>query len=195
MTSDRDRQPDPFFFGYGSLVNRDTHDFPRATPARVTGWRRVWRHSHRRPAAYLSVEAAPGQVIDGLVAAVPGGDWAALDLREAAYDRLRLRPDDVEHALPHPVDVHIYRTDIAHAEPASKHPILLSYLDCVVQGFLRVFGAEGADRFFATTDGWHTPVLNDRAVPQYARHVDLTGAERSFIDERLARLATVIEEL
>ncbi|PWE32116.1 gamma-glutamylcyclotransferase [Maritimibacter sp. 55A14] len=186
MTISRDRPADPYFFGYGSLVNRRTHDFPDARPARAIGWRRVWRHTTRRQAAFLSVEPAPDQAIDGLVAAVPGGDWAALDLREAAYDRLPLR--DVTHDLPVPAEVHIYRTSPAFAAPVAEHPILLSYLDCVLQGFLHVFGPAGADAFIATTDGWETPILNDRARPQYARHVDLSAAERTFIDDRLARL-------
>ena len=47
-----------FFFGYGSLVNRATHDFPEAHPARVTGWRRAWRHTDLRPVAYLTAEPA-----------------------------------------------------------------------------------------------------------------------------------------
>ena len=30
----------PRFFGYGSLVNRDTHDYPNAVRATLSGWRR-----------------------------------------------------------------------------------------------------------------------------------------------------------
>ena len=182
------RNPDPFFFGYGSLVNRKTHDYPTALPARARGWRRVWRHTSRRPAAFLSVREAPGHQIEGLVAAVPGGDWAALDAREAAYDRLPLAAPDVAHDHPHPITVSIYRTSPAHEAPEAAHPILLSYLDCVVQGFLHVFGEAGADRFFETTDGWDGTILDDRAAPRYPRHVDLTAFERDFVDDRLARL-------
>ena len=187
--------PDPFFFGYGSLVNRQTHDFPEALPARVRGWRRVWRHTDRRQAAYLSVHPVPGAEIDGLVAAVPGGDWAALDLREAAYDRLPVAPADVHHAHDRPIAVHIYATNGAFSAPAREHPILLSYLDCVVQGYLHAHGRDGADRFFATTDGWETPILNDRASPRYSRHTGLSDAERAVVDGWLARLSAVVEEL
>ncbi|MBL3566709.1 gamma-glutamylcyclotransferase, partial [Rhodovulum sulfidophilum] len=78
---------DPFFFGYGSLVNRATHGYRDAVRARISGWRRVWRHTPLRPVAYLTAEPAPGVTLDGLIAAVPGGDWTALDQREYAYDR------------------------------------------------------------------------------------------------------------
>ena len=38
--------------------------------------------------------------------------------------------------------------------PQPKTPILLSYLDVVVQGYLAEFGEAGVARFFASTDGW-----------------------------------------
>ncbi|NHX28262.1 gamma-glutamylcyclotransferase, partial [Escherichia coli] len=78
---------DPFFFGYGSLVNRATHDYARAYPATVRGWRRAWRHTRLRKLAYLSAVPDAAGEIDGLIAAVPGHDWAALDARERAYLR------------------------------------------------------------------------------------------------------------
>ncbi|MEY8843070.1 gamma-glutamylcyclotransferase, partial [Cribrihabitans sp. XS_ASV171] len=71
-------------------------------------------------------------------------------------------------------------------------PILLSYLDVVVQGYLRVFGVDGADRFFATTDGWESPILDDRAEPRYPRHRRLKDEERAFVDDRLSRLPAQI---
>jgi cation transport regulator ChaC len=65
---------DPFFFGYGSLVNRRTHDFAEAYPARIAGWRRAWVHTGLRDVAFLSAVAEPGCAMDGLIAAVPGAD-------------------------------------------------------------------------------------------------------------------------
>ncbi len=32
---------DPYFFGYSSLVNLATHDFPDPRPATLRGWRRA----------------------------------------------------------------------------------------------------------------------------------------------------------
>ncbi|ARE39940.1 hypothetical protein RGUI_1799 [Rhodovulum sp. P5] len=178
---------DPFFFGYGSLVNRATHSFPHASRARITGWRRAWMHTKLRQRAFLSAVPAEGEVIEGLIAAVPGHDWAALDEREHAYDRHEVS-HAVEHTVGHPVDIQIYAIPASHAEaPDIRHPILLSYIDVVVQGYLREFGPEGARRFFDTTDGWDAPILNDRAHPIYSRHQVLRGDERAFVDDALRR--------
>jgi len=182
--------PRPYFFGYGSLVNRKTHDYQPAYPAEVRGWRRIWRHTKLRRLAYLSVIESAGDTIDGLIAAVPDDNWAALDERERAYDRLVLAPQVIRHNAPAPVKVQIYRTQREHEEaPDVRHPVLLSYLDTVVLGFLDVFGAEGVTRFFQTTDGWDTPILDDRATPIYPRAVIPEPATRRMIDGHLDRLA------
>lgn len=173
------------FFGYGSLVNRRTHDYAPAHPARLDGWRRVWRGTGLRRFAFLSAEPAEGVSIAGLVAEVPGGDWAALDRREAAYDRLPLAPATL--AAPVREGVAIYVVPGA-PEPVGEHPILLSYLDVVVQGFLAEFGAPGVAAFFATTEGWQAPVFDDRAAPLYPRAQRLSPAERELVDAEIARL-------
>ena len=181
---------DPFFFGYGSLVNRLTHGYGEAYAARVTGWRRIWRHTHLRDTAFLSVEPAPGITIEGLIAAVPGGDWRALDDRETGYDRLPLS-EGLAHAATRPVTAHIYSVPTTRTATAgAPQPILLSYLDVVVQGYLREFGEAGAERFFETTQGWEAPVLDDRAAPRYPRAQTLTARERGLVDAALAALGT-----
>jgi hypothetical protein len=178
----------PYFFGYGSLVNSATHDFADPQPARLAGWRRVWRHTDLRPVAFLTVVRAPGSDIDGMIAHVPGNDWAALDQREWAYDRIPVS-DAVTHRLPHPAEIAVYAVpETRQQSPTERFPVLLSYIDVVVQGYLRAFGQDGADRFFATTDGWETPVLNDRAQPRYPRHQSLKAEEIAFIDDRLSTL-------
>ena len=58
-----------------------------AHPARLKGWRRAWVGSRIRGCA-AHRRAGAGHSIDGLIAAVPGGDWAALDAREAGYERI-----------------------------------------------------------------------------------------------------------
>ncbi len=171
----------PAFFGYGSLVNRATHDYAPGAPARLAGWRRVWRHTRLRPWPYLSAEPAEAE-IDGLVAAVPGDDWAVLDKREAAYRRHALLQDRLATAPAWAQRVEIYAVDDAHAVGTADHPILLSYLDTVVQGFLREFGEAGVARFFATTTSW-TALLDDRHAPVYARHQKTTAAERRLTDD------------
>ena len=68
------------------------------------------------------------------------------------------------------------------------HPVLLSYLDVVVQGYMREFGEAGVARFFATTDGWDAPVLDDRKHPIYPRHQVLNSSERALTDDQIAQL-------
>lgn len=179
---------DPCFFGYGSLVNRATHDFPDLQPARLKGWRRAWCHTDLRPVAFLTALPDPGAEIDGMIAHVPNDDWTALDRREWAYVRLAVT-DRVTHPLEREVEIAVYAVpEDRHGRPTARHPILLSYIDVVVQGYLREFGTDGAARFFATTTGWEAPVLNDRAAPRYPRHQRLTAAETAFVDEQLAAL-------
>ena len=180
---------DPFFFGYGSLVNRATHAYPQVARARVRGWARVWRGTSLRQVAYLSATEAPGTEIEGLVAAVPGGDWAALDARERAYARHPLAL--VEHEHPFALRAMIYKVEPHHVSTAAAHPILLSYLDTVIQGYLAEFGTDGAERFFATTSGWEVGVLDDRAAPVYPRAQVTTARERETVDAALRDLGVV----
>jgi hypothetical protein len=174
------------FFGYGSLVNRATHDYAPTQQAALTGWRRVWVHVPVRPVAFLSVEPAPGVTIAGLVAPVPGGDWAALDAREYAYARHPVTPITPSGALT--AQVYAVPQAAAHA-PSGQNPILLSYLDAVVQGFLRQYGEAGVADFFATTTGWDAPIVDDRTTPRYPRAQALSRAETALVDHWLARAA------
>ena len=95
---------DAYFFGYGSLVNRNTHHFADAHRAQLRGWRRAWRHTSLREVAYLTVVPDEASVIDGLIAAVPADDWAALDEREGAYDRVKAS-HQVIHELDHAPEI------------------------------------------------------------------------------------------
>jgi len=184
------RDGDPCFFGYGSLVNRATHAYPRAARARVRGWARVWRGTSLRRVAYLSAVEASGSEIEGLIAAVPGADWAALDARERAYARHPLAM--VSHDQPGPLSIMIYKVEPHHVSTAGDHPILLSYLDTVVQGYLREFGEAGVARFFATTRGWEVGITDDRAAPQYPRAQPTTEAERGLVDAALRDLGVAV---
>lgn len=174
-----------FFFGYGSLVNRRTHVFEQAHTASAKGWRRAWRYTPHRQVAFLTAVPDPDCTIDGLIAHVPNDDWAALDEREAAYDRHR-----ADHCVSHPLEafdsIAIYAippSDLRLPDP--DHPVLLSYIDVVVQGYLAEFGADGAAHFFATTTGWDAPVLDDRSSPRYPRAQRLTDDERAVVDAGL----------
>lgn len=178
---------DPFFFGYGSLVNRATHTYPQARTARVTGWARTWQGTTLRRVAFLTAVPAPGQQIEGLIAAVPDGDWAALDIRERAYARHSVTLHTNDAAQPD-TDLQIYSVAAEHADTSDAHPILLSYLDTVIQGYLQEFGETGAQAFFKTTGGWHHPLIDDRAAPVYPRAQTITRDEAAFVDAQLAAI-------
>lgn len=126
--------------------------------------------------------------IDGLIAPVPDQDWAALDHRERAYARVPAA-HQVTHALPHQPDIAVYAVpgDQHHA-PNANHALLLSYIDVVVQGYLREFGPDGAARFFDTTSGWDAPVIDDRAAPRYPRHCTLAPDETALVNDHLSDL-------
>ena len=176
-----------YFLGYGSLVNRATHGYDTAYRARIRGWRRSWISMPGHGGAVLSAVPAPEAEIEGLLAEVPGRDWTALDHREAGYDRHTVT-DGLEHEAPHPVTAAIYAVPPARwAEPGDPAAILLSYLDVVVQGYLREFGADGPARFAATTLGWReTPILDDRAQPRYPRAQPLNRDEAAATDALIA---------
>lgn len=184
---------DPYFFGYGSLVNTKSHSYPDPRPATLNGWRRAWVATPRYGVVLLTGVRAPGHSIKGLIAAVPGADWAALDAREGGYARLSAS-DHVEHALPARADIAVYAVDPAHVKQSETHVILLSYLDVVVQGFHEVYGEEGVQHFFDTTDNWHTPILNDRDTPLYPRHQQLTAPQRDLVDQNLERLSAQVKQ-
>lgn len=175
---------DPAFFGYGSLVNLATHDYGDPRPAVLHGWRRVWQSTNLRKAAYLSVIPCAQTTLHGVLARVPGANWLALDQREAAYQRHDVS-ETVHHNGPK-APTAIYQINPAHVADATDHPILLSYIDVVVQGYLRMHGCDGVSHFFDTTDGWNLPMFNDRAAPIYPRHQNLSAKERALVDDHLA---------
>ncbi len=176
-----------FVFGYGSLVNAATHDYGDVHPARLPGWRRMWRHVEGRSVAFLTIVRDPASEIDGALAPVPGETWADLDQRERSY--LRETADGVQHELHPETDIRLYHApEHLHRPHSGHHPILLSYLDVVVQGYYRLGGEAAVQAFFETTDGWDAPVLNDRAAPRYSRHQRLASDEVDLADTWLDRL-------
>ncbi|MFZ7091145.1 gamma-glutamylcyclotransferase family protein [Primorskyibacter sp. 2E233] len=178
---------DIYFFGYGSLVNDLTHGYSPVHRASAQGWRRAWRFTPDRKVAYLTAIRAPGHQIDGLIAPVPPEGWATLDLREHAYERLPAAHEVTHDAEATDIAIYAIHPDRLHM-PDEDHPVLMSYLDVVLQGYLREYGTEGATRFVATTDGWDAPILDDRAKPIYPRAQRLDPAERAFVDDTLRAL-------
>ncbi len=177
-----------FVFGYGSLVNRATHDYAKPSVATINGWRRAWRRAPTRAIPYLTAVRAEGAEIKGLIAEVATDSWADLDHRERAYTR-HAANSSVTHDLPHKTDIVIYAIPAdAQEPPTAENPILLSYLDVCAEGYAREFGATGIAHFFDTTDGWTGPILDDRNDPIYPRHQPVSATIRQEVDHRLDTL-------
>ena len=106
-----------------------------------------------------------------------------------SVDWLDDRPDD----WPDPF-IHIGVAE--HRRSGDRdHPVLLSYVDTVIAGFLNRFGENGPQHFVDTTLDWHVPVLNDRRDPRYSRAVRPTCDERARVDALMASLGvTMIDD-
>ena len=185
------------YFGYGSLVNRATRPVEEGfAPARLRGWRRAWNHrisprTDRGASCSLTVEPDAGAVdggIDGVVVSLPLEALPALDAREGGYDRLTLPAGHFD--LPEGLgvdEVHVYRSKVENRLPATDaQPILQSYVDCVLAGYLRVYGEGGLDAFMHSTHGWEGPIENDRVAPRYVRAVEVPGALLTRFDRLIA---------
>lgn len=183
------------YFGYGSLVNRDTHrtDTFGAVRASVRGWRRHWQGRPQQvdnPISLLSVKAEtdPAHDLPGLLVFDRIENLPALDEREFNYYRRTVDPQalTVSNDLAVDVPIYIYEGKPEHA-PDTGHAILQSYLDAVLQGYLCEYGGEAVRRFIADTHAFdNTPIVRDRDAPRYMRAVKLREDEAELFDEALA---------
>ena len=181
------------YFGYGSLVNRDTRPPGEiAINATLNGWRRVWDHRvattrERHACTSLSIEPAEN-AIDGVLVRIPESNLPALDARESGYRRLQLNASNFTHP-PGVTDtiIHVYQSLDSNRHLADdEHPVTQSYVDCVMAGYARRFGDTGLRHLLQTTRGWDRPVLEDRAAPTYPRSVMLPKEQLDYFDSLLA---------
>lgn len=186
------------YFGYGSLVNRETRPPDEvANTARLKGWRRVWEHrvtdpNRDKPCTSLSVEplsAGEAGSIDGVIVSIPPERLAQLDEREAGYERLALPATLFD--LPEGFigeKVMVYRSLPENRALAdAEHPILQSYIDCVMAGYLNRFEQPGLEALMNSTRGWDRTILNDRDDPFYPRWVAVDEARCALFDEYIGR--------
>ncbi|CAN7392177.1 gamma-glutamylcyclotransferase [Phyllobacterium sp. LjRoot231] len=183
------------YFGYGSLVNRQTlrTNIVHAMPAKLHGWRRLWRASPSEselPTALLSVCRDESASVDGLLVFDYQENLPAVDLREQNYDRRNVLPEDIETATPFPEGVPIFVYEAHEYVPVRPEPpmILQSYLDAVMQGFLVEHGEEGLRHFVLKTEYFNTPIYRDRPSPTYPRAVKLSDKEIDMFDRLLVEI-------
>ena len=185
------------YFGYGSLVNLDTLP-PKAdaTPGRLKGWVREWRvcgeGSDGQGRCALSIREDPGKEIWGVMVREPRTRLEELERREKRYRKVgslgvSFRCDLAQDEGPG--DLFVFVAAPGHYRWGTEtHPILQSYLDCVLAGFYRLWGKDGIEHFLETTEGWHVPILRDRHAPVYPRAVMLDEQVRDAIDMATASL-------
>ncbi|MEK1890197.1 MAG: gamma-glutamylcyclotransferase, partial [Phyllobacterium sp.] len=137
-----------------------------------------------------------GASIDGLLVFDHVDNLAAIDLREANYDRRTVLPDQIALAASlvggSPIFVYEAHQEVPfHPDPPM---ILQSYLDAVMQGFLVEHGSKGLRRFVEETHNFDTPIYRDRDAPAYPRAVRLGLSEADLFDRLLMkRGATFVE--
>lgn len=180
------------YFGYGSLVNDSTRNInSRSIPGRLEGFVREWRiRSKDQLQNVCSLTAKPSidNSIDGVLVFEHSSGLEAVDRREANYDRLDfpVLQFSSSSVLPESQAAYIYQAKSARYDWGDEdHPILQSYIDAVMQGFLDQFGEQGAFRFVQETDGWDAPILDDRNKPIYPRSITLSPTEKLIIDQAL----------
>lgn len=190
------------YFGYGSLVNRATHrtNTYGAMRATVRGWRRHWQgrpHGEEGPISLLSIKSEQDERHDlpGLLVFDHQENLPALDLRESGYVRRSIDPSRIETEMDFNFEGSVF---IYEARPPAavgeRHAILQSYLDAVLQGYLKEYGPNHVERFLADTHAFDTPIIRDRDTPRYPRNVKLRDDERKLFDEVLRDHGAVLED-
>lgn len=187
------------YFGYGSLVNRNTRPSQEiAHSARLKGWQRVWDHRVSDPnrnklCTSLSIEPAPIVAVEGVIVRLDRDKLPQLDERETGYDRLCLPASDFD--LPEELlrqmssegmadTIMVYRSQFPNRALADAgYPVLQSYVDCVMAGYLHRFGEEGVNAMVSSTRGWELSMHNDRADPFYPRSVEVSTADQQYFDD------------
>ena len=138
------------------MVNLQTHQYLNPRPTKIKGWKRKWVSSNIYDIAFLSVSPCNLTILQGMRASTKNIGWKALDLRETGY---------IRHNLDN-YNMQMYIGDPEYIDHKIKKPILLSYLDCVIQCYYKHFGKQGVKSFFNSTENWDNQILNDRDAPQ-----------------------------
>lgn len=188
-------QPIVGYFGYGSLVNANTlrTSYIASLPATLNGWLRMWdmptgTQFDGQTVSLLTARRDDNQHLDGVIVFDLAENLAEVDKREHQYQRHTLKVDDfnVPDILSQTnCEIYVYEAIETDIPPQQKPPILQSYLDAVLQGFLMVYGEEGVKRFVHNTANFDTPILQDREAPNYPRAVNLSSSEQALFDNIL----------
>lgn len=180
-------------FGYGSLVNPDTHPEPLAIQKAVAaGWARQWSHrvtvdlkdKGTQGVCALTIAPNPDTRIHGVVLRTPDGGIPDIKDREIGYKlsliRVLLAGGSRQLAY-----VYIGK-DCHRGTSGPDFPVWRSYLDTVLVGYLRTGGKTGLNKFMKSTEWKDVHIEDDRRNVKYARHANLDSTEVTVIDAVLA---------
>lgn len=162
-------------FGYGSLVNAEsrkrTGDTMFVCSARVKGLKRAW-NVHASKMTALGVIEDTDAICNGVIVSVSDEGLVKFDEREKYYSRIELKRENIEIIEEGKISdgpVWVYVTSNPESSDA-LHPIVQSYVDVVLTGFLS-FGDIFAEEFMKTTSGWNH-IVDDRKGPIYPRALE-----------------------
>lgn len=179
-----------YIFGYGSLVCHHSRSLTvhstRVIPAYTlpcAGLVREWcipLHKHGLRSTVLGVRHVGPQrgfSVNGVLFAIESEQLDALDAREVGYTRMQVhksffaiaRPQDMDlwEAIPDEIHVYLYHGQTTqHMSRAHRPPILLSYYQTVLNGFLQ-YGGDFQQHFRKTSLGLGSHrILDDVACVQ-----------------------------
>ena len=186
------------YFGFGSLVNKDTlrTSYVDIFPATLKGYSRHWQ---ARPTtlfnssfSLLSIHADKSCNIQGMVVLDLLENLPLVDERETGYSRYKIERNqlDVSSDINLPNSLYVYIADeVAGAEDDGM--LLQSYLDAVMQGFKNEYGDEGVSHFVDTTKGFERKINLDRSAPLYPRCVKISDEESSLFEKELKRAGVI----
>ncbi|MEM7462048.1 MAG: gamma-glutamylcyclotransferase family protein [Pseudomonadota bacterium] len=172
------------YFGYGSLVNRQTLKtrYAHAIPVRLKGWRRHWQsrasgylHYTGKDIALLSVHESQDTNLSGMLILDQRENLDEIDIREKGYDRHRLDPNQLDFGadvgqimLPRDLFIYVGKSD---PDDRQNSKLLQSYLDTVLAGYLSEYGSAGIEHLLETTVGFERDIIADRENPIYTRAI------------------------
>lgn len=161
------------YFGYGSLMNKDTLKSMRGNyevyRGVAVGWVRSWAKTARY--AYMNAIYTGDErdmLLGGVISIDTEYDKSSLRGREARYDE---KKTEVLHAHP---ENRSLQCGIFYIDPEDRAfesiiaPCTMSYVLTCAQGMVNLFGERALERYFKDTIGW-PPIKDDRALPSYPR--------------------------
>lgn len=175
-------------FGYGSLMNRSTLPYELVLRrASIRGWARQWRNPfvvNGVRMCCLTVQPRPNSALPGVVLSDGSQELDRILMERESPDTIVSVLCMVDQSFTISANMYVAaRKNMLWA--SAEAPIFLSYLDCVLQGCLRLYGPAGVVEFLTSTEGWHLPLIDDRKHPKYNRSIKLSKYETNLIDSCL----------